>query len=70
MTDLDRNAEKRKQLTLQALRDVDDPDDVINRAPEIWKLWETNDVIPPGMTYQGFCYHLEQIYLLKAMGRV
>lgn len=66
----DENHVKRKELTLKHLKGVLDPEYVLDQAPEIWKLWEDNNVIPEGMTYQGFCYHLEQIYLLKFMGRM
>lgn len=67
---LDENHVKRKAITVSLLEGIVDPEYVVTLAPVIWRKWEEENVIPEGMTYEGFQYHLNQIALLTFMGRM
>lgn len=69
MTEFDNNHIKRKQVTVDFLKTKGypniSPEEVLHLGPEIYKLWDKEDVVPEGFNLNIFMSFLDNIYMEK-----
>lgn len=63
----DNNHDKRKKLTIDFLKEKGypniPPERVLELGNDIYKLWDSEQVVPEGMSLEAFIKRLKELYL-------